>query len=75
MHADKAIGGELSDDVEEALKMHLLLSELRPVVENSYSAMSLRSFLAMYHAYLYSGLFTETSDPSESDGPTFHKEG
>lgn len=51
--------------------MHLLLTEIHSVVQVSYNAMKLPYFLAMYYVYLNSGLFTETSNPSDNDSPVF----
>jgi len=64
-YINQALDKDLDEDVREALKMHLLLSEILPIVESSFNAMNLPSFLAMYYIYLFSGLFAET--PQESD--------
>ena len=68
---DQALNAVLDEETSVALRFHLLLSEMRPVVETSYSAMDLNNFLSMYYVYLFSGLFAETTDATDKDKPDF----
>ena len=68
---NQALEQEIDPEVTVALRFHLLLSELRPMAESSFNSMDLPSFLAMYHVYLFSGLFAETSDAQDEAKPKY----